>query len=52
MVASAPSAFGSVVASGLSWMAGGRSSTSKTRSKETSAVMTSTCTFDSAVIGP
>ncbi len=39
-------------ASGRSSMSGRRSSTSKTRSKLTSAVMTSTWTLDSAVIGP
>ena len=39
-------------ASGASATIGGRSSTSKTRSKDTSAVITSTCTFDSEVSGP
>jgi hypothetical protein len=43
---------GSAVAPGRSWISGLRSSTSNTRSKLTSAVITSTCTFDSAVIGP
>src|SRR5471030_1334466 len=42
----------STSASGLSSTIGGRSSTSKTRSKLTSAVITSTCTLDSAVSGP
>ncbi len=39
-------------ASGASVIIGGRSSTSKTRSNETSAVMTSIWTLDSAVNGP
>ena len=39
-------------ASGFSAISGFRSSTSNTRSKLTSAVITSTCTLDSAVIGP
>ena len=43
---------GSRSASGFSSIIGGRSSTSKTRSKLTSAVITSTCTLDSAVSGP
>src|SRR5207248_1545147 len=37
---------------GASATIGGRSSTSNTRSNDTSAVMTSTCTFDSEVRGP
>jgi hypothetical protein len=41
-----------VTASGFSVIAGARSSTSKTRSKETSAPITSTRTLDSAVSGP
>ena len=43
---------GTVTAPGFSAMAGGRSSTSKTRSNETSALITLTRAFDSAVIGP
>src|SRR4029453_15856981 len=39
-------------APGLSATIGAMSSTSKTRSKETSALITSTRTFDSAVSGP
>jgi len=42
----------SATAPGFSWISGLRSSTSKTRSKLTSAVITSTWTLDSAVIGP
>src|SRR6266550_133206 len=43
---------GNVAASGASAISGGRSSTSKTRSNETSALITSTRTLDSAVSGP
>ena len=43
---------GSVAAPGLSTIIGVMSSTSKTRSNETSALITSTRTFDSAVSGP
>ena len=42
----------SATAPGFSSISGLRSSTSKTRSKLTSAVITSTWTLDSAVIGP
>src|SRR6266550_3761583 len=42
----------SATASGPSAISGGRSSTSKTRSNETSALITSTRTLDSAVSGP
>jgi hypothetical protein len=40
------------IASGFSATVGSRSSTSSTRSKLTSAVITSTWTFDMAVSGP
>ena len=43
---------GPATASGSSWIIGGRSSTSKTRSKETRVVITSICTLDRAVSGP
>ena len=43
---------GTSTAPGFSAIIGGRSSTSKTRSNDTSAVITSTCTLESAVSGP
>ncbi len=43
---------GNAVAPGFSATIGGRSSTSNTRSKETSAVMMSTLMLESAVSGP
>ena len=43
---------GTSTASGASWIIGSRSSTSKTRSNDTSAVAMSTLTFDSEVSGP
>src|SRR5450755_3887213 len=43
---------GRSTASGASAIIGGRSSTSKTRSNDTSAVMIETLTFDRAVSGP
>jgi len=52
VIAGAVSAVCSGTASGASVISGFRSSTSNTRSKLTSAVMTSTCTFDSDVMGP
>jgi hypothetical protein len=48
---SGPAVRGSGTASGLSSISGLRSSTSNTRSKLTSAVITVTCTLDSEVIG-
>ena len=48
----AASRAGSVTAPGFSVISGSRSSTSKTRSKLTSAVITWICTLDRDEIGP
>ena len=48
----AASRAGRIAAPGFSLISGSRSSTSKTRSKLTSAVITWICTLDSDPIGP